>query len=220
MTRAPEVVIVRTGSANLASVLAAFARLGVPARIGEDRRDIRDAQLLVLPGVGSFGPAAAQLAQQDIDREIVERVAAGRPLLAICLGLQLLCESSQESPGARGLGVIRANIERFPSTVRVPQMGWNTIRPSPGASLLRPGYAYFANSYRLTNLPTGWEGALSDHAGPFVAAIERGPILACQFHPELSGPFGLDCIRRWIDVATKGAIQDVTPDAAREGASC
>ena len=115
-----------------------------------------------------------------------------------------MCRSSEESPGAEGLGLIEASITRFPATVRVPQMGWNHVAPT-GCELLQPGHAVFANTYRLDRIPDGWAGATTDHGGPFASAIERGPILACQFHPEISGDYGRDLLRRWLARAREAA---------------
>lgn len=204
-----EVVILRTGSANLASVCAAFERLGTAPRITQDPSVAAEAPLLVLPGVGAFGAAMAQLREHGLDRVLVERGRAGRPLLAICLGLQLLCESSDESPGVPGLGLVPARITRFGGDQRVPQMGWNRISPTTptsNAALLRPDWMYFANSFRLERVPDGWSGALTDYGGTFASAIERGPILACQFHPELSGAAGLSLLTRWISRASTEVI--------------
>jgi imidazole glycerol-phosphate synthase subunit HisH len=195
---AAEVVLVRTGSANLASVAAALARLDVAWRISEEPAEVAGAAVVVLPGVGAFGPAMARLRDRGLDVALLDRVGAGRPLLAICLGFQLLCDSSDESPGTRGLGVIPGSVRRFADPVRVPQMGWNRIVPHPDAAYLRPGHAYFANSYCLVEPPPGWIVAMSDHGGPFVGAVERGGLLACQFHLELSGGFGLAIIERWL----------------------
>ena len=198
---APEVVIIRTGSANLASVAAAFVRLGARPRICEDAATVANAPVVVLPGVGAFGPAMAHLRSRGLDEALRERVRFARPLLAICLGLQLLCEGSDESPGVRGLGVVPGRITRFNPSVRIPQMGWNTITPTPDNTLLCAGWMYFANSFRLEDIPPGWAGATTAHGGRFAAALQRGPLLACQFHPELSGPAGLSLIRRWLALA-------------------
>jgi imidazole glycerol phosphate synthase glutamine amidotransferase subunit len=121
-------------------------------------------------------------------------------MLCVCLGMQLLCEASDETPGARGLAVVPATVQRF-SGVRVPQLGWNRIEAKEGARLLRDGYAYFANSYRLDAMPSGWSGAEASYGGTFVAAIERGALLGCQFHPELSGAWGAELLARWLELA-------------------
>ena len=105
----------------------------------------------------------------------------------------------------RGLGLLPARATRFSRGVRVPQLGWNLVRPRPGCRLLQEGHAYFANSYKLDAVPDGWQGALAEHGGAFVAAVERGAVLACQFHPELSGAWGLALLRRWLDLAAGGA---------------
>jgi imidazole glycerol phosphate synthase glutamine amidotransferase subunit len=193
-----EVIIVRTGSANLASVIAAFTRLKVAAVVSEDPDRIVAAPLVVLPGVGAFGPAMAHLRERGLDMALRIRIGLGRPLLAICLGMQLLCEASDESPGVRGLAIIPGRIRRFEGVARVPQMGWNRIEPGPDAELLRSEWMYFANSFRLGESPGGWSGATTDYGGPFVSALERGPILACQFHPELSGEAGASLLERWL----------------------
>jgi imidazole glycerol phosphate synthase glutamine amidotransferase subunit len=200
------VTVVRTGTANLASVRAALHRAGVEAEVTHDPDAVARAEVVVLPGVGAFGAARAELAG-GLDEAIVTWLAAGRPFLAVCLGLQLLAASSEESPGVAGLGVIDAAVTRFAgvgrdgAAVRVPQLGWNRVTPTPGARLLQPGYAAFANSFKLDAVPAGWEGATAVHGAPFVAAIERGPQLACQFHPELSGPWGAALLARWLEAA-------------------
>jgi imidazole glycerol phosphate synthase glutamine amidotransferase subunit len=191
-----EVVIVRTGTANLASVLAGLGRVGATPRVTEDPDDVRHAERVVLPGVGAFGAAMGSLG--PLADALVERAHADKPLLCVCLGLQLLCEESEESPGVRGLGIVPARVTRLPDTVRVPQIGWNRVEAQPDCRLLQSGYAYYANSYRVAEPPAGWAVALTDHGGPFVGAMERGALLACQFHPELSGPWGLALLERWL----------------------
>lgn len=193
-----QVAIIETGVANIASVRAALTRLGASHEGVQTPEAIATAEHLVLPGVGAFGAGMSRLVELGIAEAIRERVAAGRPTLAICLGLQLLCRGSDESPGVEGLGIIPAHVGRFGDHVRVPQLGWNRIKPSAGCRLLTEGYVYFANSYRLDALPEGWEGAVADHGGEFVAAVERGDVLACQFHPELSGSFGAALLERWL----------------------
>mgnify|MGYP002635613365 CR=1 FL=1 len=204
MSKSHDIIVLPTGVANTASVLAAFGRLNRTPRLSESTQDLRDARQVVLPGVGSFGAAMERLDALGLTEALQERLGAGRPLLAICVGLQVLATTSEESPGIRGLGAADGQVTRFPGTVRVPQFGWNSIEPGSSERFLRPGYAYFANSYRLTSAPRGWVAAMSEHGGPFVAAMERGDQLACQFHPELSGAWGLALLDRWLS-ATGGA---------------
>jgi len=193
-----EVIVVPTGTANLASVLVGLRRAGAEPRVSRDPREVAGAERVVLPGVGTLAAAAEQIRGAGLAEPLAARAREGRPLLAICLGLQLLCERSEESPGFEGLGVVPGCVTRFPRGRRVPQLGWNSIEPQAECALLEPGYVYFANSYRLENAPAGWQSAIADYGGPFVAALERGPVLACQFHPELSGALGLRLIERWL----------------------
>jgi imidazole glycerol phosphate synthase glutamine amidotransferase subunit len=194
----PEVAVVPPGTANLASVRAALTRLGARPRLAEDAAMIADATHVVLPGVGSFGAAMAGLCEAGLDAALAARVRAGRATLAMCVGLQVLFEASDESSHATGLGVLPGRVGRFSGSVRVPQFGWNLIAPEPGCRFVAPGYAYFANSFRVLEAP-GCAVATAEHGGPFVAALERGHVLACQFHPELSGTYGHSLIARWLE---------------------
>lgn len=199
-----EIVIVRTGTANTASVVAAAERLGLVPRLTTDGGLVREAPLAILPGVGAFGAAMEAIREAGLEETLRERLLAGRATLCICLGLQVLCEASEETPGVRGLGVIPATIGRFSNGLRVPQLGWNEVVPDAGCRLLTRGFAYYANSYRLSEQPAGWNVARTTHGSAFVGALERGKVLACQFHPELSGPWGLGLMRRWMESAESG----------------
>lgn len=201
MVAARDVAIVRTGIANLASVIAAFERLGARPFVTTEARAITEASHVMLPGVGAFGAGMGALSAAHLVEPLSLRVAADRPTMAICLGLQLLCETSDETPGVRGLGLVPAHVARFTGPgLKVPQLGWNRVVAAPGMRFIETGYAYFANSYRLGEAPPGFSCALADHGGPFVAALERDNLLACQFHPELSGPWGQALIARWLEV--------------------
>lgn len=202
---AGEVVIVRTGAANLASVVAAFERLDRAPVVTADPVLVGAAERVVLPGVGAFAPVAEALSASGLGDAISDRVRAGRATLGICLGLQLLAERSEEGAGVAGLGLLEAEVRCFPATVVVPQLGWNRVAAGAGCRLLSDGAAYFANSYRIAEPPPGWAVATADHGGPFVAAVERGAVLGCQFHPELSGAWGAELLRRWLEV------EEVTP---------
>ena len=194
-----EVIVVPTGTANIASVLAAFRRLGARPRVSEDRAEVAGATHVMLPGVGAFGTSMARLVELGLDAVLRERIAADRPTIAICVGHQLLFATSDESPGARGLGVVPTHVGRFPEDVRVPQFGWNAVQAGEDGRLVEDGWAYFANSYRATAAP-GWTVATATHGGPFIAAMERGNIITCQFHPELSGAYGEALLARFLEL--------------------
>ena len=197
-----QVWVIETGVANIASMMAALRRLGVQAALTQDPELCAQAQAVILPGVGAFGAGMQRLRALGMDRALRARFEADRPTLCVCLGLQLLTLASQESPGEQGLGLVDAQVVRFRSDrVLVPQLGWNHVQPRPECALLTPGYAYFANSYHIEAPPEGWRVAMSEHGEPFCAAMERGAWLACQFHPELSGAWGLALMGRWLDLA-------------------
>lgn len=200
-----QVVIVRTGTANLASVVAAFERLRLAVGVTEDANEVRDASLVVLPGVGSFGACMGRLNELGLVGALRARVAAARPLLGICLGMQVMFEASDETPGAAGMGVAAGTLRRFDRSVSVPQLGWNRIEADADCAVLASGMVYYANSYRLETPPEGWLAGTTDHGGPFVGAVERGPVVLCQFHPELSGAAGAALLGRWVEVAEVAA---------------
>lgn len=200
MSRAPLVRIVPTGIANLASIAAGFERAGARVALAQGEADIIDASHVVVPGVGAFGAAMTRLQEDGHADAIRERLARDRPTLAVCLGMHLLFEASEESPGARGLGVFPGTIERFRGVAIVPQMGWNDVVADDRCTLLRSGAAYFANSFRagVAVAPACCGVALAEYGGRFIAAFERGALLACQFHPELSALYGLGILRRFL----------------------
>ncbi len=198
-------VVVPTGTANMASVRAAFDRLGIDISEATDPAEVGSAAGVVLPGVGAFGAAMSQLDALGMRQALRDRVVEGSPTLAVCVGMQLLCRSSEESPGVDGLGVIDSTVSRFRGNDKVPQLGWNRVEPAPGSRFVAPGWAYFANSYRLDDVPEGWVGAGADYSGRFVAAIERGSVLATQFHPELSGEWGARLLGRWLETTRVAA---------------
>ncbi len=189
--------VVATGTANLASVLAGLRRAGADPQTTRDPDVVAASDHVVLPGVGALAAAMDQLQGDGLDEALRARITEGRPTLAICLGLQVLLEGSDESPDVPGLGLVDGRATRFSGDIRVPQLGWNQVEPD-GCRLLEPGYAYFAHSFRLESAPDGWSAAYTDHGGRYVSALERGAVLACQFHPELSGAWGLALLRRWL----------------------
>lgn len=203
----PRVSVVRTGLANLASVLAGFERIGAHPHITENPADVRNATHVVLPGVGTFGYAMKHLRECGLVEPLRERIRGGRPTVCICVGHQILCRESDESPGMEGLSIVDAVVRRFPAGVMVPQFGWNRLAPRGEHAFVDEGYGYFANSYALQESPgDGWQLAYAFHGVQFVAAMEKGALLSCQFHPELSGKYGLALLKRWLERAEKGNL--------------
>ena len=195
MTR---VAVVDSGVANFASVLSAFRALGADAAVTRRPSDLHDATHIVLPGVGTFAAGMESLQRHSLDSAVRDAGEGGKPLLAICLGMQMLAEGSAESPGVAGLGIVPGSFDPLPPSVRVPHLGWNGVEPSPGSTVLASGDAAFANSYCLTTAPDGWEVAWTEHGIRFISGLVRERTLACQFHPELSSGYGLDLIHRWL----------------------
>lgn len=213
------VVVVSTGVANTASVCAALRRAGVVPEVTRDAAAVSAAERLVLPGVGSFAAGMAALHEAGLVAPLRERIAAGRPTLAVCLGMQLLCASSEEAPGVEGLGVLPVSVTRLPPTARVPHMGWSKVTPSETGPLT-PGYACFAHSYALPSVPEGWRAAWAYRGAPFVAAAWKGRVLACQFHPELSGAWGGGLLQRWLDGADVTPVKRLVPETTRRVVPC
>ena len=203
--------VLRTRVSNVASMLAALERLEARPRLTVSADNVRRSAALVVPGVGSFGSAVDFMREHLLADAVRDRVQAGRPTLFVCLGLQLLFESSDESRGTAGLGLMPGRVKRFnDDAVKVPQLGWNRVNASDGCTLVDDGYAYFANSYRATDVPDGWSMSYSHHGVPFIASLERGSVLACQFHPELSGEWGARVLSRWLAMARRDAPEEAS----------
>ena len=196
--RDTKVSILNTGVSNIASVRAAFERAGADVAFIGSAEEAGAAEYLVFPGVGAFGAGMAWLNEHGLGPVLRQRFVDDRPTMAVCLGLQLLFEESEESPGVAGLGICPGKVTRFPDTVRVPQFGWNYVDARTSSRYLTSGYAYFANSYAVSQVPEGWQAATAHHGREFVAAMERGQWLVCQFHPELSGTWGQGIVERWL----------------------
>lgn len=192
-----EVAVVRTGTANLASVLAALRRLGCACRVVEGPDDLANSRVVVLPGVGAYGQAMEGMRERGLVEALRSHFAQGKPTLAICLGLQVLFESSEESPGVSGIGLLRGHVVRMQSPT-LPQIGWNWI-DAAGCRLLKSGYVYFANTYAVPHGElVGWKVSRYEYGYSYMAGVERGAQLACQFHPELSGELGLEMLTCWL----------------------
>lgn len=204
------------GAGNVRSVRNAIARLGHELTEVERPEDILRAERLIFPGVGAFGAAMERLDSLGYREPLVEYLAAGRPFLGICIGLQCLFEGSEESPGVAGLGLIPGQVRRFRGAgLSVPHMGWNGLRLRRGCNLLggcRGQKLYFVHSYHAerTEENADWVLAETDYGEPFVSVVQRGAVIAVQFHPEKSGAVGLDVLRRFLD-GTADAPVDIEP---------
>jgi imidazole glycerol-phosphate synthase subunit HisH len=191
------VVLADYGAGNLRSVCSALERAGAQPEISGEPSEVAEAPLAVIAGVGNAESAARRLEETGLADALRERATAGRPLLGICLGMQLLFEESEE--GGVGLGVLRGPVVRLRAE-RVPHMGWNTLRlTSPTALLagLDGEDVYFAHSYACAPAEPVAVADV-DHDGPVVAAVERGAVAGVQFHPERSGPVGARILRNAI----------------------
>jgi imidazole glycerol-phosphate synthase subunit HisH len=198
-----KVVVADHGAGNLRSVCSALARAGADPVVTEDPAVVAGAPLAVVAGVGNTGSAARGLAERGLSGALLDRVEQGRPVLGICVGMQLLFGESEE--GGRGLGILAGRVERLRAR-RVPHMGWNELRvlnASPILDGLAGRDVYFAHSFAcVPEEPVAVADV--DHDGTVVAAVERGPVAGVQFHPERSGSAGarlLENVLRWSSVA-------------------
>ena len=162
---------------------------------------IRDAVGVVLPGVGHFGSCMAALRAARLDDLALDAVASGRPFLGICIGMQMLFEGSDEAPGVSGLGVLPGRVTRLPGTVKLPQIGWNTLERVAGSALVEgladPAWLYFVHGY-APETDDDVVAAWCEYGRRFPAAVERGNVWATQFHPEKSGAVGLRLLANFV----------------------
>ena len=200
--------IIDYGAGNLQSVEKALRYLGCPCRITADPQELLAGEGAVLPGVGSFGDAMEQLRSRGLEEPIHQFVASGKPFLGICLGLQILFEESQESPGVAGLGLLKGKILRLPkeSGLKIPHIGWNSLKLKEGeplfAGLPEEPYVYFVHSYYL-KAEEDIVTATAEYGAEIHAAVRKGNLMACQFHPEKSGRVGLQILRNFAALLGK-----------------
>ena len=189
--------IIDYGSGNLESVKKAFDYLGQDAKVTDNPAEIENTDMIVLPGVGSFGFMMQQLKDKGLDKAIVKSVKSGIPFLGICLGMQALFEGSEESPGVNGLSIFKGKCIRFRQG-KVPQIGWNNINATK-KGIFCDDYFYFVNSYYVIPDDKDIVAAKTDYFTDFVSAVQSNNITAVQFHPEKSGKAGLELIERWLE---------------------
>ena len=196
--------IIDYGVGNLFSLRSSFAAIGVEAFVSGDADELAKADRLILPGVGAFGDAAEKLRQSGLDAFVREQAAAGKPLMGICLGMQLLFEKSYEYGEHAGLGLLKGQVVgmsgRLPEGLKIPHMGWNSLKLTKPAKLLENGsFVYFVHSFYAENCEDS-VAAVTDYGIPLTAAVEKDNIFGCQFHPEKSGNVGLEILKKFCEV--------------------
>lgn len=202
------VAIIDYDAGNLKNVMRALGSLGAESMITDDKEKLFSASHVILPGVGSFGDAMGKLSQRGLCEVIREIALSGKPFLGVCLGLQLLFTDSEESPGVKGLDILKGHILRFPSNIcaqsglKVPHMGWNSVAHRPDSRLFNgvkdEEYFYFVHSYYLDAEDKNAVAGTCDYGVTFDAAVESGNIFATQFHPEKSSGAGLNLLKNFL----------------------
>jgi imidazole glycerol phosphate synthase glutamine amidotransferase subunit len=198
------VTLIDYGAGNVPSVERALRRLGAEVETTSRPEKIAAARCLVLPGVGHCAALIAAIDSQSLRQSLIEAVGRGAAFLGICLGLQALYESSEEAPALKGLGLLQGRVTRLPEGVKLPHMGWNTLKTVRTTRLLdsvpSDAYFYFAHSFAAPE--AGEESAaISEHGREFIAVLEKENICAVQFHPEKSGAAGAQVLRNFLRAA-------------------
>ncbi|WP_346910459.1 imidazole glycerol phosphate synthase subunit HisH [Faecalicatena orotica] len=200
------IAVIDYDAGNIKSVEKALLLLGQEVVITKDRDTILKADKVILPGVGAFGDAMANLRERGLDKVIHEVVAREIPFLGICLGLQLLFERSDESPGVKGLGVLKGKILRIPDQegLKIPHMGWNSLELRGNGRLFQgvpqQSYVYFVHSYYLKAEDENIVKASTEYSTHIHASVESGNVFACQFHPEKSSDVGLKILKNFVEL--------------------
>ena len=201
------IVIVDYGVGNLFSLKSSFGKIGVEVKVSADRKEIENAEKIILPGVGAFGDAAEKLQKSGLSDLICSLAKKGKPILGICLGMQLLFDKSYEYGEHKGLGIIKGNIrpisDVIPANLKIPHMGWNALKlrgeKHPIFKYINDGdYVYFVHSYFAADCDESVI-AVSDYGAPLTAAVAKGNVVGCQFHPEKSGEIGLKILKAFCE---------------------
>ncbi len=196
------IFIVDYDAGNIRSVDRACRHLGYPTTITKDIAIASPDDTIILPGVGSFGHAMASLSASTLDRQLKDKIADGIPFMGICLGLQMLFDSSEESPGVKGLSIIEGTVNKFiDPTLPIPQIGWNTIEThDPDFKEFDQQYFYFVHSYYVKPSHSSVMMTKTDYTLTYTSAIRRPRMIATQFHPEKSGDVGLAFLSKCLEI--------------------
>ena len=200
------IAIIDYDAGNIKSVEKAMQLLGQDVTITRDRETIVQADKVILPGVGAFGDAMGKIRQYGLEEVIGEVVDQKTPFLGICLGLQLLFERSDETPGVEGLGILKGEILRIPDKegLKIPHMGWNSLKfQNQGrlfANLPEEPYVYFVHSYYLRAADEGIVTATTEYSTHIHASVEKDNVFACQFHPEKSSDVGIQILKNFVEI--------------------
>lgn len=200
------VAIIDYDAGNIKSVEKALLHLGEEVIITRDREQILNSDKVILPGVGAFGDAMEKLRSYGLDKVIYEVVETKIPFLGICLGLQLLFEKSDETPGVKGLGILPGEILRIPDKegIKIPHMGWNSVKIKENARIFKDvpqdSYVYFVHSYYLKAGREEDVAATTEYSTLIHAAVEHDNVFACQFHPEKSSEIGLKILKNFVEL--------------------
>lgn len=200
------IAIIDYDAGNIKSVEKAMTFLGQEAAVTRNKDTILSADKVILPGVGSFGDAMGKIRQYGLEPVIRQVAESGTPFLGICLGLQLLFEQSDESPGVPGLGILKGKILRIPETegLKIPHMGWNSLAfPVKGrlfSGFPEEPYVYFVHSYYLEAADEQIVTAVAEYGTRIHASVEQGNVFACQFHPEKSSDAGLHILKNFVEL--------------------
>lgn len=200
------VAIIDYDAGNIKSVEKALLHLGEEVIITRDREQILNSDKVILPGVGAFGDAMEKLRSYGLDKVIYEVVERKIPFLGICLGLQLLFEKSDETPGVKGLGILPGEILRIPDKegIKIPHMGWNSVKIKENARIFKDvpqdSYVYFVHSYYLKAGREEDVAATTEYSTLIHTAVEHDNVFACQFHPEKSSEIGLKILKNFVEL--------------------
>lgn len=191
------ITILDYGAGNLKSVSNILEFLGYEYVVTDKKEDVQKAERIILPGQGHFGQVMQALEKKGLAGCLKKQIQDGMPFLGICIGIQILFEESEEAPGVNGLGIFPGKVIRFKQG-KIPQIGWNQLKITPGCSVLANDYVYFVNSYHVMPENKNIVSAYSEYYDNFVAGIEYRNIFAFQFHPEKSGTVGQTFLKRWL----------------------